>query len=167
VFARDEMIVRARDRHMNSMKNRLWASRWALRTCLVAATLATAACAEGSVGAPSPSVGNQPVTVDVFSGTLPLLASRFFSFTATQSGTASIVLLALKENGVDSTATVSIGLGVPRATECFAGTPVTVGVGTAPQVAIGVEPLVYCAVITDVGNLKAPAEFSINIIRPR
>ena len=134
---------------------------------MAAAALGGSACANASVTSPTAAVYNRPLAVEVFSGTLPLLGSQFYSFSVPQSGPASIVLLGLKEDGVDSTATMQIAIGVPRGIDCLAVTSVTVGVGTNPQIAISADPAIYCARIVDVGNLKAPGDFAINISRPR
>lgn len=130
--------------------------------------LGTSACSDASLVAPTSTSANQLVAVESFTGTLLKNGSRFYSFTVTQSGPVSIVLLALQENGAASTVTVGLGLGVPRATTCLSSNTVTVGVGVTPQLSLVGDPLVYCAVIFDVGNLTAPtADFAINITRPR
>ena len=146
-------------------------TRWgivrAVAGAMTALTLAGSACTQAGVTSPTAGAYNRPLAVEVFNGALPLLGSRFYSFAVPQAGPASIVLLGLKEDGVDSTATVQIAIGVPRGVDCLALSTVTVGVGTAPQVAIAAQPVIYCARIVDVGNLKLPAEFAINIMRPR
>ncbi len=129
--------------------------------------LAGSGCTEASVAIPSPLGNNRLVAVETFVGTLPLGATRFYSFAVPQTGVTSIVLLSLRENGAASSATVQLGLGVPRGTDCTTPQTVTVGVGIAAQIAITVEPAIYCARIADVGNLTASAEFAININRPR
>jgi len=139
-----------------------------LAVVLTGLALGGSSCSDEQLVAPTPGVANQQVAVESFTGTLAKLGSRFYSFNVTQSGPISIVLLSLVEGGTASTATVSIGLGVPRGTDCLATNTVTIGVGVAPQLSVSVDPLIYCARIADVGNLTAlSADFAINITRPK
>ncbi len=138
-----------------------------LGAILTGVALGGSACANETV-TPTPGPATKPVAIETFAGTLPKEGSRFYSFTVAQSGTVSIMLLGLVENGAPSTATVLLTLGVPRATDCIGTSSVVVGVGVGPQLSLALDPLIYCARIADIGNLTAPtAAFSINIVRPR
>jgi hypothetical protein len=141
-----------------------------MRRLVVLALAAAAfgpACSEATVTSPSAIGNNLPLAVEVFTGTLPVNGSRFYSFTVPKTGPVSMVLLSLSENGAASAAAVQLGLGVPRGIDCLAGEAATLGTGVVAQVSITAEPAVYCARIGDPGNLTAPAAFSINITRPR
>jgi hypothetical protein len=107
------------------------------------------------------------VTVETFSGTLPVGGSRFYSFTVPQPGMTTATLLSLKQDGVDSTALVLIGLGAPRGTECLLLDGRQVAADVVPQVSLTPDPGIYCARISDAGNLTGPVDFSINIVHPR
>ncbi len=131
------------------------------------AASAGVACSEASVSSPTALGTNLPEAVEVFTGTLPLQGVLFYSFTVTKTGAASIILLGLTENGAPSTAAVQIAIGVPRGSDCPAIQTAITGPGVVPQVGITADPAIYCARIADVGNLQGPAQFAINIIRPR
>jgi hypothetical protein len=138
-----------------------------MRLVGVLAACAGPACTEASVSSPTALGTNLPVAVEVFTGTLPVNGVRFYSFTVSKTGSASVVLLSLTENGEPSSAAVQIGIGAPRGIDCLATQTATIGPGAVAQVGITADPAVYCARIADVGNLQAPAQFAINIIRPR
>lgn len=134
---------------------------------VVGMALSGAACAEATVSGPTAIGNNVTLTVETFSGTLPVGGSRFYSFTVPQSGLTTVTLVSLKQDGVNSNTIVLVGLGAPRGTECLLidGRQVTADV--VAQVSLTPDPGVYCARISDAGNLTGPADFSINIVRPR
>ena len=79
----------------------------------------------------------------------------------------TVTLLSLKENGAETNRIVQLGLGVPRGTECLLidGRQVTADV--VAQASLTPDPGIYCARISDAGNLTGPVDFSINIVHPR
>jgi hypothetical protein len=135
---------------------------------LILLIVLAAACDQTEApAAPSDPGATQPVVVEAFNGTLAVGGSSFYSFTVTTTGNVSLLLHQLTEAGAPSTAIVTMGLGVPRATDCTATSVVGITAGGSPQLATSVTPAVYCARISDPGNLTAPVTFAINIIRPR
>jgi hypothetical protein len=93
--------------------------------------------------------------------------SRFYSFTVTQNGTVNISLTAVAGDFVPPTVTLGLGIGQPSATDCTTTTTVNVTAQTAqPQLTNTYAPAVYCAKVTDVGNLFAPAAFTVVIAHP-
>jgi hypothetical protein len=134
---------------------------------LIGMALAGPACAEATVDGPTAIGNNVTLTTETFSGTLPVGGSRFYSFTVPQTGSTSVTLLSLKQNGVDSDAFVLLGLGAPRGTECLLIDGTQVRADVVPQVTLSPEPGIYCTRISDTGTLTGPVEFSINIVRPR
>ena len=141
--------------------------RRTLGIVVIGAALAGPACADATVSGPTAVGNNVTQTVETFSGTLPVGGFRFYSFTVPRTGQVSVTLLSLKENGVDSTVFVILGLGGPRGTDCLNIDAQQVRPGVSPQVSLQPEPGIYCARIADAGNLTGPADFSINIVRPR
>ena len=131
----------------------------------VCSALLMAACADDSPVPTDPS-RTVAVTHESFSGTLPLLGARFYSFTVPHVGNADVTLLSLRESGSASSATVAIGIGVPRATDCTISNTVNTAVSPSPVLAVNLDPGVYCVRIFDTGTLTAPVDFSINITRP-
>ena len=141
--------------------------RGVLRLVVIGMALAGPACAEATVSGPTAIGNNVTLTTETFSGTLPVGGSRFYSFTVPQTGLTSVTLLSLKQNGANSDAIVLLGLGAPRGTECLLIDGLQVAAGVTPQVSLTPEPGIYCTRISDAGNLTGPADFSINIVRPR
>ena len=117
--------------------------------------------------APSNPGSTTPVAVESFTGTLAVGGSRFYSFTVPQTGNVSLLLHSLIENGAASTAQLTLGLGVPRGTDCTVTDLVGATASGTPQLIAAVAPAIYCVRIADPGNLTAPATFAVNIIRPR
>lgn len=134
---------------------------------VVGMALSGTACAEATVAGPTAIGNNVTLTVETFSGSLPVGGSRFYSFTVPQSGLTTVTLVSLKQDGANSNTIVLVGLGAPRGTECLLidGRQVTADV--VAQISLTPEPGVYCARISDAGNLTGPVDFSINIVRPR
>lgn len=61
---------------------------------------------------------------------------------------------------------VGLGVGTPAGTGCTVASTLTVAADSTPQVTGTYTPGVYCARISDVGNLSAPAAFVITIAHP-
>jgi hypothetical protein len=125
------------------------------------------ACTEATVSGPSTIGNNASVTVETFSGTVPVGGTRFYSFTVPRAGLTTVTLLSLRENGVASSTIMLVGLGAPRAQECVPLDARQSAADVVPQVSLTPNPGVYCASIGDAGFMTGPAEFSINIVRPR
>jgi len=107
------------------------------------------------------------LTVENFSGSLPLQGQAFYSFSVVEGGTTYLSLLSLKEAGVDSTVLVTIGLGVPRGQSCSTTNALAVEATGLLHLSGTTNRGVHCAVIYDSGNLTADATFSLNIARPK
>jgi hypothetical protein len=141
--------------------------RVVLGIVVVGMALAGTACAEATVSGPTAIGNNVTLTVETFSGTLPVGGSRFYSFTVPQTGLTTATLVSLRQDGVDSSAIVLIGLGAPRGTECLLIDGRQVAADVVAQVSLSPDPGIYCARISDAGSLTGPVDFSINIVRPR
>lgn len=148
-------------------KTARWAFRRAAGAALLAVALASPGCSEATVSGPSAVGNNVPLTVETFSGTLPVGEFRFYSFTVPTAGITTLTLLSLTEAGVPSTAFVQLALGVPRGVDCAVIDARNATPGVVGQVVLTPDPGVYCARISDAGNLTAPVEFSMNVARPR
>jgi hypothetical protein len=110
---------------------------------------------------------NTNLTVENFSGTLPVKGSAFYSFSVTERGTTYLSLISLTESGVDSTVKVTIGLGFPRGTTCSTSNILSVVADGSLSVTDTTERGVHCAIIFDPGNLTSTATFSLNITHPK
>lgn len=148
----------------HSVRNRPWLLL-AAGSCIVLSGLACGnrVIPTGPPGNPSSAA----VTVESFTGTLPVNGVVFYSFTNPQDGLISLTLIKLDENGAGSSALISVGLGVPRGTGCNLIDTRTVGVDVKPQYTDFFPQGVFCARVADLGNLTADAEFAVNIVHPR
>jgi hypothetical protein len=61
---------------------------------------------------------------------------------------------------------LGLGIGVPNAEDCVTSTSVNTAAGSSAQVSGSYNAGVYCARVHDIGNLFAPANFTVTIARP-
>jgi hypothetical protein len=141
--------------------------RLLLGICVLALSVASASCDETDPPSTPSTIWTGAITVESFSGTLPVGATRFYSFVSPHQGVIDLTLLTLIENGATSANTVNIGLGVPSGTTCAVGVnTLTTGPGSTRQVSVAIPAGTYCARVQDVGNLTSTATFSVNISHP-
>jgi hypothetical protein len=103
---------------------------------------------------------------ETFNGTLPVGGSNFYSFNVGVYGTVNLTLTSVGGTGVPSTLWLGLGIGQPSGTTCPTTTSIDTQAGTAVQVTGTYQPGVYCADVWDIGNLAAPATFSVAIAHP-
>jgi hypothetical protein len=120
--------------------------------------------------APSPSTTPAaPAVTETFVGTLPVTGAKFYSFSIAVYGTVNATLVDIGGNGIPPTVEVNLGIGTPSGTTCNATTsPVQVSgdAGVTTVVTAAEQPGVYCVLISDAGNLFAPANFAVTIAHP-
>ncbi len=138
------------------------------KVALLAATAALAGCSELGPTTPQGPGAGAPVVSEHFSGTLALRGSQFYSFQVESNGGQTfLTLVDARENGVVTEALLTIGLGVPRGTQCIATNALSVKSSGTPQISGVTNKGIHCAVITDLGNLTSPATFLVNITHPK
>lgn len=134
----------------------------------VVLALAGAGCKKSS-STTSPTTTTAPASptvTETFTGTLQVGGTASYNFTVSQYGTVNLTLTSMSGVGVPSTVAVNLAIGVPGDSGCSAGTSLLVRSGTAVQVTADEYAGTYCAAITDVGNLNAPARFSVTVAYP-
>lgn len=138
------------------------------------ALMLAAACSEPQFSLPtSPSESDSTSTTttattstdpQTFSGTLAVRGQRFYSFTVPSTRTVRITLEQLQDGaGTASTATLVLGLGVPSGTGCAMLREVAAGASDAPHIDESLTAGIYCAQLTDPGNLTEGVVFSVRI----
>jgi hypothetical protein len=105
-------------------------------------------------------------TTETFVGRLPVGGARFYSFTLAVSGMVNVTLVSIGGQAVSPDVMVSLGLGTVSGTSCTPSSTATVSSGPTAQVTATEQPGLYCVNIADVGNLPAPADFTITIDHP-
>jgi hypothetical protein len=133
----------------------------------VLAGLSAVGCSPLGPTSPPETLPNTSLTVESFTGTLPLKGAAFYSFSVTEKGTTYLSLISLKEAGVASAVKVTIGLGTPRGTSCSSSNILAVTGDGSLQLTGTTERGVHCAIVLDTGNLTSEATFSLNIVHPR
>jgi hypothetical protein len=71
--------------------------------------------------------------------------------------------LTLANTGPTLSVPVNLGLGVPAGIGCGVTQSVTVGPALTPQIAVTLDPGIYCVNIQDAGNLTSQVNFAIRI----
>lgn len=128
------------------------------------ATVSLAGCGDDSPTAPIPTPAEATV-VEKYVGTLGVGAFGFYSFTVPTFGKVELTLNAV--NGPDgSEVALGLGLGAPRGRDCSTSTNTNAPPGTTAQLTATFDPGIYCARVSDVGNLSAAATFDISIAHP-
>ena len=64
---------------------------------------------------------------------------------------------------VPSTVQLGLGIGSPAGTDCTTSQTINTASGSTAQVTATEAPGVFCAKVSDIGNLFAPASFTVNI----
>jgi hypothetical protein len=134
---------------------------------VVSAALLGVSCSNNNnTTAPTQPVAPPTVLGQPFNGVLPVGGFKFFSFSIGVYGTVNISLTSLSGDGVSPGTTVALGFGHPAGTDCNATSVNTQATATQPQITSAYDVGVWCVRISDVGNLTAPANFTISIDHP-
>lgn len=141
-------------------------SRRAIRILAMALAGLGAACGNETTSPTAEST--TPVTTrTLFQGTLSSHDSHFYSFTVTQPGIVQVTLVSLSTGGAAPIAAVmQLGAGVPNGPGCEETTSVTAAPGLTSQLVLALAPGIYCAQLTDVGNLTTATSFVVRIVHP-
>jgi hypothetical protein len=139
--------------------------------CLVCLCAVLAAgCSDDTPTSPTETTTTQtaasPTITEQFDGVVPVGGSKFYSFTTSTYGTINVTLTAVGGSFVPSTVMLGVGLGQPSGTDCVTSSTVNTAAGSTAQVTGNFDPAVYCAKVSDIGNLYAPASFSVSIAYP-
>jgi len=141
-----------------------------IRIVVFAAALTAAGCSHDTTTPSSTSTtttttttSTTPTTSEPFAASIAPGGSAFYSFNIAVNGTVNVTLTAVGGAGVPPTVQLGLGIGTPAGVDCSVTSSVTAGAGTAPQLTGTFGPGLFCVRVYDVGNLPAPASFSVTI----
>lgn len=145
--------------------------RWPAVALALALAVASGACDRGSsTTAPTDTTTvttvADPAITEVFNGRVVAGGAAFYSFSVTSNGTVNLTLAAVTGLGVPSTVWLGLGIGTPNGEDCSTTTSLSAQAASVPQITGTYAPGVYCVRVYDVGNLAAPASFSVAIAHP-
>jgi hypothetical protein len=136
---------------------------------LMLVTIAAGGCSKNnpstSTTTPTPTPV-APTTTNEFDSTVPVGGSAFYSFSITQYGTVNITLTSVSGTDVPPTVMLGLGLGQPSGTTCSTTSTTNAAAGATAQLTGSYDVGVYCAKVSDIGNLFAPANFTMSIAHP-
>ena len=139
-------------------------------TLIVGTALATAACGKDASTPTSPTTPTttvaEPSITEDFTGTVTVGGAAFYSFTVGVNGTVNITYNAASGNGVPGSVWLGLGLGAPSAEDCVTSSTVNTPPKSTAQLTGTYAPGIYCVKVSDIGNLYAPATFSVSIAHP-
>jgi hypothetical protein len=129
----------------------------------IGAASLTSACGNDTPAVTAPTAPTSPTT-STFSSRLTPSGAVSRLFTATQSGTVSVMLT----NAGGPFTRVGLGLGVPTTglARCSLSTAMTTTPGSTPQITATVDPGDYCVTIYDPGTLTDTIDFSFTLVYP-
>jgi len=145
------------------------------RTAIAIAAAILAALASACSGNDTPTsptstttttVSTAATTTEDFTGTLPVGASLFYSFSVVETGTVSVLYSSASGSGVPGTVWLGLGLGTPSGEDCLTTSNINTPPGSGAQLTGTYSPGIYCVKVSDIGNLFAPAAFSVSITHP-
>jgi hypothetical protein len=138
------------------------------RACLVGLLAGVAITAAAGCGSNTTAPTVEPAsTTEVWSSTLTVGATKFYSFTVPLEGTVSVVMKSLTQNGAASSEQLTVGLGAPRGTDCAVSGSVVAGASETVLLSGTQTAGVYCVRIWDNAQLTKTAAFSVNINHPK
>ena len=107
-----------------------------------------------------------PTITETWQSVVPVGGFKFFSFGIPATGTVNITLTSVGGQFVPSTVQLGIGIGTPEGQDCTTTQTVTAASASTAQISTTEQAGIYCARIFDIGNLFAPATFSVQIDHP-
>lgn len=103
---------------------------------------------------------------ETFTGSLPIGGARFYSFEVPVNGTVTLTLDRVGGGPGGSAVPVGMGLGVPDGTDCLTSLSLDTEPGEGPHISTTRNAGIYCARVSDIGNLTATAPFTVTIGHP-
>jgi hypothetical protein len=139
---------------------------------LIATLVLCISCGDESPTSPtdtstsSSTTAAAPTISEEFTSTVTVGGSKFYSFTTSTYGTINLTLTSVGGNFVPSTVMLGLGIGQPSGTDCVTTTSVNSAAGSSAQVTGTYSAGLYCVKVSDIGNLYAPASFTVTIAYP-
>lgn len=144
---------------------------WVQSAGVLGAVLALAACGgDGSSSTSTPTSASATIAeaaiTEEFSGTLAVKGANWYPFDVSAYGTVNVQLASIGGALVPPTVMVSLGQGTLSDNDCSVASPTTTTAASSPQLTATLDVGTYCVRISDVGNLFAPATFTITVAHP-
>jgi hypothetical protein len=136
-------------------------------TALLLSLLAASACDDAPTS-PDDTPTTPTLANVVFEGTLERDELRFYSFTASQTGSVTVNLASLTLVGRRDALTVPvrIGVGVPKGEGCADTESAEMVPALVSQMSASLGAGIHCVSIADVGQLPGAATFLIRFSHP-
>ena len=129
----------------------------------------TVACGDNKTSATSPtSTTTTSATTVIYTGTIDVGGSRFYSFTNVAAGTVTAFLASVTspDTKLPVDVPLQIGIGTPVGTDCVTTTTQIVSPALVPQMSASLAAGVFCLRVADAGELRAPVSFAVRFSHP-
>jgi len=129
----------------------------------------TVACGDNKASATSPtSTTTTSATTVIYTGTIDVGGSRFYSFTNVAAGTVTAFLASVTspDTKLPVDVPLQIGIGTPAGTDCVTTTTQIVSPALVPQMSASLAAGVFCLRVADAGELRAPVSFAVRFSHP-
>jgi hypothetical protein len=132
--------------------------------CVVAGLLTVACDNSGSTNSTTSPTVAPPSVTDTFPGTLQVGGTNTHTFSVAQVGTLNATLTAV---GPPATVFVGFAVGTFSGGVCSLAATINTQASTTPQLS-GTASIVgtWCVQVYDIGNLSAPANYTITVAHP-
>jgi hypothetical protein len=132
--------------------------------CAVAGLLSVACDNSGSTNTTAATTVAPASVTDNFSGTLQVGATNTHTFNVSQVGTLTATLTAV---GPPATVFVGFAVGTYSGTTCTLAATINTQASATPQLS-GTASVTgqWCIQVSDIGNLSAPATYTITVAHP-
>ena len=127
----------------------------------------TAACGDDTATSPTDTDTATGTTV-IYTGTIDVGGSRFYSFTNNAAGSVTAVLASVTapDTRLPVSAPLEVGVGIPAGTDCATTTTQIVSPSLVSQMTVSLAVGVFCLRVADAGELKAPVTFAVRFTHP-
>jgi hypothetical protein len=126
-------------------------------------------CSNSSTSPSTPATPSTTAFRERYTSVLPVGGTKFYSFSIATAGTVTATLESIGGAGVPSSVVVNLGVGTPFQSSCSANYTAVQVIGDAGLTAVvtgSQQPGALCVAVNDVGNLFAPATFTVVIDHP-
>ena len=128
----------------------------------------TAACGDDTATSPTDTDTTATGTTVIYTGTIDVGGSRFYSFTNNAAGSVTAVLASVTapDTRLPVSAPLEVGVGIPAGTGCATTTTQIVSPSLVSQMTVSLAAGVFCLRVADAGGLKAPVTFAVRFTHP-
>lgn len=135
---------------------------------LVALAALGAASACGDDAPTAPTASTPTIVTELFSGSLPVAGSQFYSYAVNSAGDVAVTLASVTgaNTRVASPAELRVGVGIPSGEECAVSQSTVAAPALVPHITLAQPTGIFCVRVEHLGAPREPINFAIRIVHP-